>query len=106
MAKRTMKRSEKSADVKAPAAAVRRRVTFEVQAAPGQVVCVAGSFNDWEPCKQLLEKENGVYRGTMMLAPGVYEYKYVIDGDWRLDEINPNFAANDFGTLNSVLVVE
>lgn len=92
--------------VSAAGKTIRRRVTFEIEAKPGQTVCVAGSFNDWEPSKVLSEKAPGVFSGTMMLAPGVYEYKFVVDGDWRLDERNPNFAANDFGTLNSVLVVE
>ena len=27
-------------------------------------------------------------------------------GEWKLDERNPNFAPNDLGTLNSILVVE
>ena len=42
----------------------------------------------------------------MMLEPGTYEYKFVVDGEWKLDSNNPNFAPNDLGTLNSVLVVE
>ena len=42
----------------------------------------------------------------MMLAPGVYEYKFVVNGDWKIDERNPNFTPNDIGSLNSVLVLE
>ena len=29
-----------------------------------------------------------------------------VDGEWKLDEGNPNFAPNSLGTLNSVLVVD
>lgn len=117
MSKKTEKK--KAAAPKAPAAdsaavksvtppvkPLRRRIVFEIEANPGQTVCVAGSFNEWDPSKVLSEKAPGVFSGALMLAPGVYEYKFVVDGDWRLDERNPNFAANDFGTLNSVLVVE
>ena len=46
------------------------------------------------------------YTLTIVLVPGTYEYKFVINDEWVLDEANPNFAANDFGTLNSVLTVE
>lgn len=67
----------------------------------------AGTFNDWTPDRPLLDKEgNGVYSCRMMLEPGTYEYKFVVDGEWKLDSNNPNFAPNDLGTLNSVLVVE
>ena len=43
---------------------------------------------------------------VLLLAPGEYEYKFVRDDEWMTDEGNPNFAANDFGTLNSVMKVE
>lgn len=86
----------------------KRRITFVVEAGPGKTVSVAGSFNDWNPeAKYLKDKNNdGVYRGIVLLAPGKYEYKFVIDGIWSMDAGNPDFAANDFGTLNSLLIVE
>ncbi len=86
---------------------VRRRVTFLYEDDPGMVVAVAGSFNEWLPDKQLIDKNgDGIYTGTMMLAPGVYEYKFVVNGEWKIDEHNPNFTPNDIGSLNSVLVLE
>ncbi len=85
----------------------RRRVTFLLEDEPGKVVAVAGSFNEWLPDKQLADKNgDGIYTGMMMLEPGVYEYKFVVNGEWRLDDRNPNFKPNDVGSLNSVLVVE
>lgn len=96
--------SEKSA-ARTPA---KKRVKFEVAAGTGKTVSIAGSFNEWDPTvKYLQDKDNsGIYSGYLMLAPGVYEYKFIIDGEWRLDEKNANFAPNDFGTLNSVIVVK
>jgi len=90
------------------ARSAKRRVVFTYEGPAGKKVCVAGSFNDWDPaCKQLEFKESrGVYTGTMMLESGNYEYKFVFDGEWQLDVNNPNFAHNDFGSLNSMLVVE
>ena len=44
---------------------IRRRVTFLLEDEPGKVVAVAGSFNDWLPDKQLVDKNgDGIYTGT------------------------------------------
>ena len=88
--------------------AVKRRVSFEIEAGVGHTVSLAGSFNDWDAKSKMLvdKKGDGIYRGALMISPGTYEYKFVIDGEWVLDERNPNFAPNDLGTLNSVLIVE
>ena len=86
----------------------KKRVKFEVEAGVGKIVSVAGSFNEWDPAVKYLQDKDGdgVYVGYLMLAPGIYEYKFIIDGEWHLDDKNANFAPNDFGTLNSVLVVK
>ena len=87
----------------------RRRIEFVIHAGPGhESVCLAGSFNDWDPTRKPLvdKKGDGVYRGILMLAPGEYEYKFVVDGKWCIDENNPCVASNDLDTLNSVIKVE
>ena len=91
----------------AQASAVSRRVINLVyEDAPGKEVFAAGSFNNWKPEKPLLDKDNtGVYRCQLRLEPGTYQYKFMVDGNWCLDENNPNFTPNDFGTLNSLLIV-
>ena len=89
------------------AGAARRAVTFEMQDAPGRTVMLAGSFNEWQPVKQLADKNgDGVYRCRLMLLPGEYQYKFCIDGEWRSDPANPDFVPNEFGSLNSVIVVK
>lgn len=104
-AKAAGSRSGKAAARKAPA---KRRVEFVIEAGIGRTVSIAGSFNDWDPEAKLLADRDGdgVFRCVMMLPPGEYEYKFVVDGDWRIDEGNPWFASNDLGTLNSVLKIE
>ena len=95
--------------LKCEAKTARRRVEFVIAAGPGhESVGLAGSFNDWDPAKkQLVDKKgDGVYRGILMLPPGEYEYKFVVDGKWCIDENNPCLASNDLGTLNSVIKVE
>lgn len=85
----------------------RRSVTFKLEDAPGRQVFVAGCFCNWEPKHKLTDHEGkGVYTTKILLAPGEYQYKFVVDGEWRLDAANPNFVPNNFGTLNSLLKVE
>lgn len=86
----------------------RRRVVLTADLGPGKVVSVAGNFNDWDPgAKPMTDKNgDGVYSCTLLLPPGKYEYKFVIDGVWCTDANNQNFAPNDLGTFNSLLIVE
>ncbi len=42
----------------------------------------------------------------VLLAPGRYEYRFVVDGQWQDDPMAVDFAANSFGGLNCVVVVK
>ena len=85
----------------------RRIINLVYESVPGKKVFAAGSFNDWKPEKELKDSGNtGVYRAQLRLEPGEYQYKFVVNGNWCLDAENPRFIPNDFGTLNSVLVVK
>lgn len=82
----------------------KRAVTFSFPGSSDQKVLVAGSFNDWQ--ERPLTFKNGRFSLKVMLAPGEYQYKFLVNGEWHLDDANPNFTPNGFGTLNSVLVVK
>jgi chromosome partitioning protein len=73
-------------------------------------VRIAGDFNGWVPDKgvrSLVEQEsNGrVWTKILLLSPGRYEYRYVVDGEWREDPENPEGVAAPGGGRSSVLVV-
>ena len=73
-------------------------------------VRIAGDFNGWVPDKgvrSVIEAENGdrVWTKILQLPPGTYQYRYVVDGEWREDPGNGATAASPTGRLNSVLVV-
>ena len=91
----------------APSQNGKRQVVFILNTSPDKNVYLAGSFNDWEPDDSPMPYDADLagYTLTLELFPGYYEYKFVINGVWILDESNPNFAANDFGTLNSVVTI-
>ena len=91
-----------------PSKTGRRRICFEFNATPGSEVCVAGSFNGWDPSATPLKDKDaaGRYRRTMLLSPGHYEYKFVVNGTWCVDPRCDDWRANDLGALNSVLDVK
>lgn len=85
-----------------------KEVTFTVHADKGKSVYVAGEFNNWDPTakKMAYKAKEEVYSATVKLAPGDYQYKFVIDGTWCADPENVNSVANDQGTFNSVVSVK
>lgn len=88
--------------------ATKKAVTFTVHADKGKAVYVAGEFNKWNPTakKMAYKAKGGLYTATVKLAPGDYQYKFVIDGTWCADPENANAVANDQGTFNSVIEVK
>jgi len=80
---------------------------FQVRADPGSKVTVAGSFNGWDPTARPLSDKNGdgVFGAFLMLPPGRYEYKFVINGVWCVDPECAEWVTNDYGSLNSVLTM-
>jgi len=71
-------------------------------------VHVLGSFNDWRPGSIALEDQDhdGVWRATIVLPEGTYEYMFVVDGErWVPDHLAERLVADDFGRENSVVIV-
>lgn len=71
-------------------------------------VKVAGSFNNWAPSNDYLmyRDDDGVWYKTLSLAPGEYQYKFVIDDEvWVEDEKNSRVKIDPHYGKNSVLVV-
>jgi 1,4-alpha-glucan branching enzyme len=81
-------------------------VRFEFTDPTATTVCVAGTFNRWEPeAKSLDPTEGGRWSNETALAPGTYEYCLVVDGRWMPDPQARETVPNPFGGRNSVLKV-
>jgi 1,4-alpha-glucan branching enzyme len=81
----------------------RKRVVFKIAAPQASEVSVCGSFNDWEPGRNVLKKaDGGVWKVQLQLEPGTYEYRYVVDGEWRDDPDATWRVPNEFGSENCV----
>lgn len=68
-------------------------------------VFLSGSFNAWSTLKHPMTKQNGYWETTLDLQPGVYDYKFIVDGEWKLDPKNDNKRNDGFGNVNSRFVV-
>ncbi|MFH1477457.1 MAG: glycogen-binding domain-containing protein [Verrucomicrobiota bacterium] len=90
-----------------PAKDVQKQVKFRYRTDPGANVYIVGSFNDWNPLQTRLRDESGDgrYRVSLALAPGRYEYKFVVNGQWRIDPKCPDPIVNRYNTLNGVVTV-
>lgn len=87
-----------------------REVVIEYRDLGAADVRIAGDFNGWVPDRGVLssthqEGETRVWRKVLRLAPGTYEYRYVVDGEWREDPANPDRMPTATGPPNSLLVV-
>ncbi len=93
--------------MKVDASTKSKKVNFSIETEPGSEVFVAGTFNDWNPTQyQLHESLNsGSYKTILPVPTGRHEYKFVVNGQWRLDPRCAAWQPNDQGTLNSVLSV-
>jgi hypothetical protein len=87
-----------------------REIVIEFRDAAARDVRVAGDFNGWVPDRGVVSstrQEDGgrVWRKVLHLTPGRYEYRYVVDGEWREDPSNPERVPSSAGPANSLLVV-
>jgi 5'-AMP-activated protein kinase regulatory beta subunit len=82
----------------------RKKITFSIEADVAKEVILMGDFNHWKPNKHKMKKDkHGSWIKTLILSPGKYEYKFLIDGEWKEDPQNPQVCSNCFGTVNSVV---
>jgi 1,4-alpha-glucan branching enzyme len=70
--------------------------------AEARVVALTSSFNNWNRSHTLLTKEGDDWVCQVNLKPGVYFYKFVVDGRWITDPANPNTEYDTNGNLNSI----
>lgn len=73
-----------------------------------KAVFLAGTFNNWDPAATPMQPtSDNEWAVEMDLAPGRYEYKFVVDGEWHCepgrdepDSTLPDCVPNEFGSYN------
>ena len=83
-----------------------RKIKFEFSAPEAKEVSLAGSFNQWNTQANPMKKDNkGIWKATLSLEPGRYEYRLFVDGRWENDPSCSSCVANEFGGQNCVRIV-
>lgn len=101
------KLARKSTTTKKPPQPRTKSVSFAYQAPEAQHVTIAGEFNGWDPQVHPMEKRpDGSWHASIKLKPGTYQYRVVVDGEWREDHANPNRMWDAQGICNSVIEVK
>jgi len=83
-----------------------KRATFTFLAPEAQSVQLAGDFNSWDTNTHPLKKaSNGLWKRTLNLSPGRYEYRFLVDGQWHNDPQCESYNPNPFGEENCVITL-
>jgi hypothetical protein len=84
-----------------------REISLILDHPDARTASVVGSFNSWNPNDSPMKRNgNGSWTVTLVLSPGRYTYKFLIDGSVKLTDPSSDLVEPDgFGGLNSVLVV-
>eukprot|EP00882_Tetradesmus_deserticola_P010062 GHRQ01010632.1.p1 GENE.GHRQ01010632.1~~GHRQ01010632.1.p1 ORF type:complete len:278 (+),score=82.35 GHRQ01010632.1:267-1100(+) len=70
----------------------------------GEHVEVEGSFDNWSS-RQPLQRTGRDFTVIKLLPPGVYQYKFIVDGDWKYDPNQPAMF-DEIGNVNNVIEVQ
>ena len=84
----------------------KQRVAFNLSAPEARSVQLVGCFTDWEKSPVNLKRQkNGLWKTTVSLVPGTYQYRFLVDGQWQDDPACTAREPNAFGSENCVLTV-
>jgi len=83
-----------------------KRVPFSIKLNGAREVILTGDFTGWATDRLRLYKgPDGEWYTQLELAPGEYQYRLIVDGQWKDAPDAPKRVPNPFGTENCVLTV-
>lgn len=70
-------------------------------------VQLAGDFSGWKPIDHALVRadQDRIWKCVVDLDPGRYQYKFIVDGEWKIDPHNEEVIVDEKGVSNSSLRV-
>ena len=91
----------------APAAGNDGKVTFTYTNDSASSVSIAGTMNGWSTTATPMTKSGSTFTCSLDLEPGIYEYKFVVNGNTWVKDPNNNYTnVPTDSQFNNVLVVE
>jgi len=85
-----------------------KKILFSLIAPGATDVYLVGDFTNWEERPLLMERmkpRSRTFATALSLPPGRYEYKFIVDGEWREDP-KAESVPNEFGSRNSIITIE
>jgi len=80
--------------------------TFSIRAPGARSVHLAGDFTNWQQgAIPMKPASNGLWSVSVALPAGNYQYRFLVDGEWRDDPECGQRAPNPFGSQNMVRIV-
>jgi hypothetical protein len=93
--------------VELPPPSLKGNTTFRLAGhADASIVVLTGTFNAWNQSQLVFGREGDAWVCRIDLDPGVYQYKFIVDGNWLLDPSNPQTAEDEAGNVNNLLEVK
>jgi hypothetical protein len=78
--------------------------TFRLQGnQDAKTIFLAGDFNSWTPGALPMKRVGDAWVFKVHLSVGKHLYKFIVDGRWIKDPVNPLWEGNEYGTDNSVI---
>ena len=81
--------------------------TFAFRAPAARSVQLVGDFTHWQKKPVSLRKDDrGVWTAIINLTPGIYHYRFLVDGEWRDDPECTLRVPNPYGSANAVRQID
>lgn len=81
-------------------------ISFELVDPDAKAVFLCGDFNDWSTIATPLQADKtGRWKTAVFLKPGRYEYRFLVDGEWRNDQRPVYLVDNAFGSQNCLIEI-
>jgi 1,4-alpha-glucan branching enzyme len=85
---------------------IQPKIKFEYSAPEAKEVSLVGNFNQWNSQANPMKKDKkGIWKVTLSLEPGRYEYRFIVDGNWVNNPSCSSCVAYDFGGEICVRIV-
>ncbi len=84
-----------------------RKIQFDFSASESEAVYLVGDFNNWDSQATPLKRDKkGIWKASINLKPGRYEYRFLVDGHWENDASCYGCVPNNLGSMNCVRIVD
>jgi len=83
-----------------------KQIEFTHKSSSARSVKLAGDFTNWEKSPvEMTHRQDGVWSTVIPLEPGLYSYRFIVDGKWCDDPRSDHRVPNPFGGVNAVIHV-